>query len=370
MVTPSGGSKQNSGSSNQAGFAGCKAGKRKQKALLSPAAGNSVAAVDIVAAIPVFNDWESVKDVMIGLDVEAGLTPDRFSVLLLDDGSTDPVPPELLGASYQHLESVSILKLTKNLGHQKALALGLCHLSENSGCDAVLLMDGDGEDKPEDATRLIARMHEMPGPTIVFAERTRRSESLSFRFSYGIYRILHRLLTGRGIRVGNFSVVPRACLPALLVESMLWNHYAASVIRSRLPMTTIPTDRGVRVKGRSRLNFVALVVHGLAALACYSEIIGVRLIFATGLVVVLAVIAMLVLVYMKIFTTVTIPGWTSLLLVLILILVMQVATLVCNFTMQIISARNLQPFLPCRDYHWFIASVWEIFRRPSPGVQV
>src|SRR5206468_7946640 len=112
---------------------------------------------------------------------------------------------------------------------------------------------------------------------IVFAERTRRSESLLFTFFYHIYRLLHFLLTGRAIRVGNFSIVPYSLLGGIVVDTNLWNHYAASVWMSRARRTTIPSVRGKRIQGSSKLDFTCLVVHGLSAIACYSEVISVRL---------------------------------------------------------------------------------------------
>ncbi len=118
-------------------------------------------------------------------------------------------------------------------------------------------MDGDGQDVPTDAARLVERMKQLPEPTAVFAERARRSESLAFRFSYAVYKLLHLTLTGLGIHVGNFSVIPAAYVDRLAIEPMLWNHYAASVMRARVPVDRVPTHRGARIQGESRLNFVA-----------------------------------------------------------------------------------------------------------------
>jgi hypothetical protein len=208
-------------------------------------------------------------------------------------------------------------------------------------------------------------MKQMGGPTVVFAERTRRSESLAFRFCYAVYKALHLASTGLGIHVGNFSVFPAAALERIAVEPMLWNHYAASVMRARLPVERVPTQRGERIQGQSRLNFVGLVVHGLSALACYGEIIGVRLILLSGVLFVLALIALGALIGLKLFTSMIVPGWTTLLLILILIIVLQVATLVSNFTMQIISQRSAQPFLPARDYAWFVSGFRTLYKRAA-----
>ena len=132
--------------------------------------------------------------------------------------------------------------------------------------------------------RLLAKCREEGDWKIVFAERTRRSESWVFRIFYVLYKAAHRLLTGSRVRVGNFSVVPRSRLSSLVVVSELWNHDAAA-FKSRQPYCLVPTRRAKRLHGHSSMNFVALVVHGLSAISVYSEIVGVRLlVFAFGLI--------------------------------------------------------------------------------------
>ena len=313
--------------------------------------------------IPILNDWVSVAEVIAGLDQAFAASPDSLSVLMIDDGSTTP-PPALLGP-FQKLTGVSVLKLKKNVGHQRALAVGLCYIAEKIKCDAVVIMDGDGQDVPADAARLVERMKQLPEPTAVFAERARRSESLAFRLCYGVYKLLHLLLTGLGIHVGNFSVLPAIYLDRLAIEPMLWNHYAASVMRARVPVDRVPTSRGVRIQGESRLNFVALVVHGLSALACYGEIIGVRLILLSGLLFAFGLIDLAALIGIKLFTNFAVLGWTSIVLGLVLVVILQVATLVSNFTMQIISMRSVQPFLPARDYAWFVAGLTTLYPKAA-----
>jgi len=319
--------------------------------------------VHLVVLIPILNDWVSVAEVITGLDAAFAASPDSISILMVDDGSTIP-PPAPFGP-YQKLRDIAVLKLKKNVGHQRAIAVGLCYIAEKLKCDAVLIMDGDGQDVPADAARLVERLKQLPAPTAVFAERARRSESLAFRVCYGVYQLLHLLLTGLGIHVGNFSVLPAAYLDRLAIEPMPWNHYAAPVLRSRIPVDRIPTARGARLQGQSRLNFVALVVHGLSALACYGEIIGVRLILLSGVLFAFGLLDLAALIGIKVFTQLAIPGWTSLFLGLVLVVILQVATLVSNFTMQIISLRSAQPFLPARDYHWFAAGLTTLWSQPA-----
>ncbi len=312
--------------------------------------------------MPVLDDWVAARELLSRLDEAFAPKADTVSILVVDDGSSEKTPADFGVGPFTRLQGVGIIKLRKNLGHQRALAVGLCHIAEKVPCDAVLVMDGDGQDDPGDAARLAEKLRELnkregSSPPIVFAERTRRSESVVFQLGYIGYRILHYVLTGRGIRFGNFSIIPHARLSGLTVEPMLWNHYAASVAASRLPFTTIPSRRGTRLAGQSRQSFVKLVIHGLSALSCYDETIGVRVLLISSVLFVLSLVAIIVTLYFNLVIHLALPGWTSLFAGLLIIFLLQVITLASNFTMQIISARHLQAFLPARDYLWYIERV-------------
>ena len=184
---------------------------------------------------------------------------------------------ELESGTFAALRRIDVLRLRRNLGHQRAIAVGLAYVEECLHADAVVVMDGDGEDDPADVPRLLERLDEEGHATIVFAERARRSESLVLRVFYSLFKLLHLLLTGKGVRVGNFSAIPRRRLTSLVVVAEIWNHYAAAVFRSRQPYCMIPTFRARRLCGTSSMNFVSLVTHGLSAISVYSDVVGVRL---------------------------------------------------------------------------------------------
>ncbi len=324
----------------------------------------------LVVLTPVLDDWLSAQQVLQRLDAAFTGRTETLSVLLVDDGSTEVPSLDFARGPYAKLQSVEVLKLKKNLGHQRAIAVGLCSINATTPCDAVVVMDSDGEDDPSDVVNLVERLSQLRGSEktplpIIFAERTRRSESVAFRLGYTGYRLLHYLLTGRGIRFGNFSIIPHARLGALTTEPMLWNHYAASVAGSRLPYTTIPSHRGKRLAGKSRLNFLSLIIHGLSALSCYNEIIGVRLIIISSFLFAVSVLGILATLLLRLGTDLPLPGWTSLFAGLLVIFLVQVITLASNFTMQIISARSAQPFLPMRDYVWYVDGIQPCYKQSA-----
>src|ERR1017187_5579657 len=212
----------------------------------------------IAIIMPVYEDWDAAIKLCRNIDgVLRGDTSLRASVLLIDDGSSATQCPKKLPFHPELIERVAVLTLRRNLGHQRAIAVALAHDREHWEGDAVVVMDADGEDRPEDLPILANAMTQSSPPTVVFAERGRRLEGVMFQFSYRCYSLLHKLFTGRDIRFGNFSVLPWAHLNGLVVSPELWNHYSATVLKSRIPYIRVRCDRGRRLAGESRMNFVS-----------------------------------------------------------------------------------------------------------------
>jgi hypothetical protein len=193
-----------------------------------------MAAADLLILMPVFNDWESVEQLMARLGAVLDEASLRASVLLVDDGSAQP-PPEGLGTRVKcGIVDLSIVRLRRNLGHQRAIAIGLGVAYEDYPPLPVVIMDADGEDRPEDVLRLYRALASTPTVDVVFAGRQRRSESITFTLFYHLYRALHKVMTGVSVRFGNFSILRHPALAPLMVAPDLWNHYAAAVVKGRL----------------------------------------------------------------------------------------------------------------------------------------
>lgn len=296
----------------------------------------------LVILLPVFNDWESVRRLLPVLDHNLLASSRKARVLLVDDGSTAEPPTALIQEQLAAIGPVEILHLRRNLGHQRAIAIGLYYVQEFLSPGAVVVMDADGEDQPSDVPALLDEFEKSGGREIVFAARTKRLESAVFRVFYRLYRIAHRALTGISVRVGNFSVLPAAALTRLMVVSELWNHYAAAVFKARLPYRTLPLPRGKRLAGESQMNFVSLLVHGLSAISVFSEVVSARLLAAS------AVFALAGLIL--------IPAASAFAAGLLLVLVLQAITFAVLFCFLIVSSRSAMSFLPARDAEYFILS--------------
>jgi len=307
--------------------------------------------------IPNYNDWRSLELHIRNLDEVMKAHQIEADLLIVDDGSTIP-PGEALGNTiHQSMRRLEILRLRRNLGHQRAIAIGLGYVEAHFSGPAVVVMDADGEDDPGDVPRLIQKCRDEAFEKIVFAERTRRSESIRFRVFYELYKTLHVLLTGIHVRVGNFSVIPRARLQSLVVVSELWNHYAAAAFKSRQPLCLVPTRRAHRLDGRSTMNFVGLVVHGLSAISVYGEIIGVRLLVVACLLIFAALAGVTATILVRLTTNWAIPGWATYTMGILLIMLTLGIMLAFLFCFVILSGRQGSAFLPCRDYAYFVQEV-------------
>ena len=284
-------------------------------------------------------------------------------LLFVDDCSLTPAPADFVQSELRNVSALETLRLRRNLGHQRAIAIGLCFIHAERPCDAVLVMDADGEDKPEDVPRLIEMFRRESGRKVIFAQRGRRATTWTFKLFYFLYRWGHRLLTGVAVKVGNFSIIPAAHVSTLVVVSDTWNHYAASVFRSRIPYAMLPTSRGTRLAGESKMNFVALVLHGLSAISVFAEVVGARLTMAIfGGVGVLTALLVTV-VFIKWGTRLAIPGWATTAAGLLLVIVLQMLTVALGLTLLVLFNRNNLSFLPLRDYRYFVGEVRKLYER-------
>lgn len=321
----------------------------------------SASPLHLTILMPLRDDWASALELIRRLDDTVNSADYVVEILLIDDGSLQTYGPNDFKGSFSAVRKIRTLRLLRNLGHQRAIAIGLAHLQKTSKCDAVLVMDSDGEDTPAGVVELLRTYKEVQGAKAVFAERSRRSESIVFRIFYRLYRILHRSLTGVSVRVGNFSILPREFLDTLVVMSELWNHYAATIFRSRHPFTMIPIARGTRIAGESRMNFVSLVSHGLSAISVFGDIVGVRLMIWSLFGSVLAAFGIAAVLIVRFFTDRAIPGWATIAIGALVIIMIQFITIASSFTFFTLSNRTNLGFMPTRDYLLFVKETVDIY---------
>jgi glycosyltransferase involved in cell wall biosynthesis len=310
---------------------------------------------------PVFNDWESLGGMLGELDRALDRDALTAEVLVVDDGSTVPLRSELADRHFTRISRVEVLHLRRNLGHQRAIAIGLAFIYGERPCEAVVVMDADGQDRPSDVPALVRRFQEEGARKIVFASRARRSESLFFKTCYHGYRAVHKVLTGVSVRVGNFSILPFWALGSLVAVSELWNHYSAAVFKAKLPYATIPTHRAPRIAGDPRMNFFTLVLHGMSALSVFGDVIGVRLLVAASALLALVSGGFGVTFLGQFRAGAPGPGLALFLLGILLILTVQLVAMACALIFGVLGGRANLTFLPIRDYRHFVREVSKTF---------
>lgn len=329
----------------------------------SPTPGNPLEIpLRLLVLMPVYEDWASAAEVCRRIDSSfPAAWPVELHVILINDGSRTPYPSEFNSIRLNVVEDVSVLELHRNLGHQRAIAIGLAYVAANLSADGVLVMDADGEDPPEQIPDLIREAERRRLSAVVFAERGRRVEGWMFQVFYFFYRVLHYLLTGRKIRVGNFSFLPWSLLQSLITYPELWNHYAAAVLQSRLPRTMIRLDRGARIQGRSKMGFVDLVMHGMSALFAYHDLVSTRLLFGNFILILISGAIILALTAGQGIAALSTPGTAA---IAILMIVGQFSTLSLLAIFLAVMNRSSYQFLPARDYVHFARGLFRITGRP------
>ena len=206
----------------------------------------------IAIVTPVLDDWEAFARLAAELARCFRGSDITFHVVAVDDGSETGFDPASLRLPPNAcVADIEVVRLALNLGHQRAIAIGLCAVLERREIEAVIVMDSDGEDRPEDIAALLAAGEELPDRAVL-ARRARRSEGHAFRFFYALYKLLFRIFVGQSISFGNFALLPLAAVRRLVHMGELWNNLAAAIMRSRLPYITVPTDRGQRYQRRRR----------------------------------------------------------------------------------------------------------------------
>jgi glycosyltransferase involved in cell wall biosynthesis len=315
----------------------------------------------VTIVMPLRDDWSCAEELIRRIDHAVAPTANAIRVILVDDGSVQRCDAGKFAGPLSAVETIRVLRLRRNLGHQRAIAIGLVYLQQTGECDAVAVMDADGEDTPEGLVRLLETFSRNGGGAAIFAARSKRSESVLFRFFYHVYRGLHWLLTGVSVRVGNFSVLPAQYLDTLVVLSELWNHYAAALVRSKLRYSMIPIARGQRISGKSTMNFVGLVSHGLSAISVFGDVVGVRLMIAALLGSFLAAAGIVVVAGIRVFTNWAIPGWASYVAAILVVIMIQLIASATSFTFFILSSRASLGFIPIRDYALFVEEAQDIY---------
>ena len=227
----------------------------------------------IIILIPVFNDWESLIKLLKEIDENIkDIKNISFKCLVVNDASTIK-QPDL--QKPKNISSLKILNMKTNKGHARCNAFGIRFINDNEKFDYIILMDGDGEDRPVEIKSLIDKIKQEPKKSVV-AKRIKRSEGPFFQMLYKIHKLVTLLFTGKNINFGNYSCITKNDANILSTKASLWSSYSGSVKKNIVYLNEVNSQRGLRYFGPSQMSFFKLVVHSFSIIAVFKYFVLLR----------------------------------------------------------------------------------------------
>ena len=223
--------------------------------------------------IPVYNDWQPVFELLKNINSEILALDCEFSVIIVNDASTEnrsEFPRNL-----SNLKSIQVINMKENKGHARCNAAGLKYINEKEEFDYVIPMDGDGEDRPEELSLLIEKIKDYPD-IVITANRVKRSEGFIFKFCYLVHKYLTLVFTGQTIKYGNYTCLPKSSVNAMVNEPATWSSFSGSLAKTVKDKKSIPSERGVRYFGPSKMSFINLLKHSLSIIAVFKTTLLIR----------------------------------------------------------------------------------------------
>jgi hypothetical protein len=223
--------------------------------------------------IPVYNDWQSVFKLIKNINSEISTLDAEFSVIIINDASTEDKPE--FPANLNNLRSFQVINMRENRGHARCNAAGLKHINKKEDFDYVIPMDGDGEDRPEELSLLIEKIKDYPDK-VVTANRVKRSEGFIFKFCYLVHKCLTLVFTGQTIKYGNYTCLPKLVVNRMVNEPATWSSFSGSLAKIAKDKKFIPSERGTRYFGPSKMSFINLLKHSLSIITVFKTTLLIR----------------------------------------------------------------------------------------------
>ena len=167
-----------------------------------------------------------------------------------------------------NLESMQILNMKENKGHARCNAFGIRYIFQNKKFDNLVLMDGDGEDRPIEIKSLVEKINENPKISVV-AKRVKRSEGPFFQLLYQVHKLITFLFTGKKINFGNYSILTKDDVEKLHSKASIWSSFSGSVKIHIGSLNEINSIRGLRYFGPSQMSILKLIIHSLSIIAVF-----------------------------------------------------------------------------------------------------
>ena len=216
--------------------------------------------------VPLYNDWQSLLKLLENIDNQINNLNYVFSIVVVNDGSTEKGPNNF--PNYSKINSIKVINLKENVGHARSIAIGLKYIFENDDFDYIIPMDSDGEDRPDEINDLIKKIEPQSDIPIV-CERIKRSEGIFFKICYFLHKLITFTFTGQSIRFGNFTCLPKELVKKIINEKATWSSFSGALSKISKIKIGVPSERGSRYFGPSKMSFKNLIIHSLAIMAVF-----------------------------------------------------------------------------------------------------
>ena len=226
-----------------------------------------------VILIPVYNDRESLTKLIENINSEIEGVNSEISIVVINDASSQQIIDEYQNT--ENINSIEIVNMKENRGHARCIASGLKYIYEKKEFDYVIPMDGDGEDRPEEIKEFINQIQNSNDKPIV-GKRVKRSEGLFFKLCYEFHKIITLTFTGKSIKFGNFTCLPKITVEKLINEKATWNSFSGSLTKIENDLLEISSIRGDRYFGPSKMSFMNLLKHSLSIISVFKKTVLIR----------------------------------------------------------------------------------------------
>ena len=227
----------------------------------------------IIILIPIYNDWQSASKLIEEINSIVSSLDIQLSIIIVNDASTEQQAMHV--PNLENLQSVKIINMKENRGHARCIASGLKYIFEKEEFDYVIPMDGDGEDRPEEIKNFVDYIRYTSDKPIV-GERVKRSEGLFFKFCYGVHKILTFAFTGQSIKFGNYTCLPKLTVEKMINDKATWSSFSGALAKLEKERSVVPSIRGSRYFGPSKMSFKNLIIHSLAIISVFKINVLVR----------------------------------------------------------------------------------------------
>ncbi|WP_440929056.1 glycosyltransferase [Candidatus Pelagibacter sp.] len=223
--------------------------------------------------VPIYNDWQSASKLLDEIDNIISDFDHEISVIIVNDASTHDRQEEQ--KDFNNIQSIKILNMKINQGHARCIATGLKYIFEKEDFDYVIPMDGDGEDRPEEIKEFINQIESSNNNPII-GERVKRSEKLIFKICYQLHKLITLTFTGKSIKFGNYTCLPKSTVEKMIKEKATWNSFSGSLKKIENNLLPIPSTRGTRYFGPSKMSFFNLIKHSLSIMSVFRKTFLIR----------------------------------------------------------------------------------------------